>query len=238
VGTVARYPSRRVSGVRHDCACEPDDHVSLHGRQGSTRLLQRLGRERYAAALTEQLRLLRDVFGAHGGEELDTQGDSFLVAFQSAADAVTAAVAAHRALARHPWPDGVELRTRVGIHSGEAAANNGRYVGLAVHRAARVCAVAHGGQVLLSSATRELVADELGPEISLRDLGLVQLKDFDRPERIAQVEAEGLHGEFPPLSGAAEAPSLMRFAPLVRIRWDVLRDRLRARRRARDRQRR
>jgi class 3 adenylate cyclase len=200
--------------------------------EGSTRLLKRLGRERYAQALAEQVELLRDVFAVQGGEEVDTQGDAFLVAFRSAADAVAAAVAAQRAVALHRWPEGVELRVRVGIHSGEAAASEGRYVGLAVHRAARLAAVGHGGQVLLSSATRELVEDELDAAVSLRDLGVVRLKDFDRPERIAQVDAEGLLGEFPPLSGAVDAePSVARFAPLVRIRWDVLKDRVRTRQR-------
>ena len=91
---------------------------------------------------------------AHHGAEIDTQGDSFFVAFRSASDAVAAAVAIQRALSGHAWPDGVEVRVRIGIHSGEAASTGDRYVGVSVHRAARIGSCAHGGQVLLSNATR------------------------------------------------------------------------------------
>src|SRR5207237_2972448 len=133
---------------------------------------------------------------AYRGEEIDTQGDSFFVAFRSASDAVSAAVAVQRSLATHGWPDGAEVRVRIGIHSGEAAATGERYVGFSVHRAARVGATAHGGQVLLSSSTRELVEDDLPEGVFVRDLGLHRLKDVDRPERVSQVAAEGLRAEF------------------------------------------
>src|SRR5207302_119093 len=123
--------------------------------EGSTRLLKQLGRARYGEVWADQQRLLREVFARHRGEEIDTQGDSFFVAFRSASDAVSAAVDAQRAFAAHAWPDGVEVRVRMGIHTGEAAATGERYLGLSVHRAARVGATAHGGQVLLSSSTRE-----------------------------------------------------------------------------------
>ena len=198
--------------------------------EGSTRLLERLGRDRYGTVLAEQQRLLREIFAAHGGDEVDTQGDSFLVAFRSANDALTAAVAAQRALAGHEWPDGLELRVRIGVHSGEADSSGGRYVGLAVHRAARIGAAAHGGQVLVSSATRELVEDELGDGISLVELGTVRLKDFDRPERVAQVAAEGLETDFPALDTVEEGDTAFRLSPLLRIRWDVLGRRLRRKR--------
>ena len=105
--------------------------------------------------------LLREAFAAHHGDEIDTQGDAFFVAFRSASDAVAAAVAIQRALAAEPWPDGVQVRVRIGIHSGEAAAAGERYVGFSVHRAARVGAIGHGGQVLLSDAARVLVEDDL-----------------------------------------------------------------------------
>src|SRR5215470_492340 len=119
--------------------------------EGSTSLLKGLGRERYAEVLDAHQRLLRASFAAHRGDEIDTEGDSFFVAFRSASDAVSAAAAAQRALAAEDWPTGGEVRVRIGIHSGEAAATGPSYLGLSVHRAARVGAVGHGGQVLLSS---------------------------------------------------------------------------------------
>ena len=170
--------------------------------EGSTQLLKRLGSARYGDLLSAQQRLVREAIAVHHGSEVDTQGDSFFVAFRSASDAVTAAVAIQRALAGHRWPDGVAVRVRIGIHSGEAAGTADRYVGFSVHRAARIGAAAHGGQVLASDATRVLVEDELPEGVSLRDLGLYRLKDIDRPERIVQVEAEGLPKGFPPLRGA------------------------------------
>jgi hypothetical protein len=146
---------------------------------------------------------LREAFARNGGEEIDTHGDSFFVAFRSAASAVAAAVAIQRSVADEEWPANVEVLVRIGIHTGEASAAGERYIGFSVHRAARVGAVAHGGQVLLSSSTRELVGNDLPTGIVLQDLGLYLLKDVDRPERIAQVVAEGLRSEFPPLRGAA-----------------------------------
>jgi YVTN family beta-propeller protein len=180
--------------------------------EGSTRLLRQLGRERYGELLARQQTLVRDVFAAYGGEEIDTQGDSFFIAFRSASSAVAAAVAIERAIAEEEWPDGVQVRVRIGVHTGEAAAAGARYVGFSVHRAARIGAVAHGGQVLLSSSTRELVEDDLPAGVALRNLGLHKLKDVDRPERITQVVAEGLQSAFPPLRGAAR----VRAAPLRR----------------------
>ena len=170
--------------------------------EGSTELLKRLGRKRYGELLHEQQRLLRDLFTANHGEEIDTQGDSFFVAFRSASEAVAASVAIQRALAAHQWPDDADVRVRIGIHTGEADAAGERYVGFSVHRAARIGGAAYGGQILLSSSTRELVEDDLPPQVFLRDLGLFRLKDVDRPERISQVAAEGLPSEFPPLRGA------------------------------------
>jgi class 3 adenylate cyclase/DNA-binding beta-propeller fold protein YncE len=180
--------------------------------EGSTALLKRLGRERYGELLGRHQVLLREAFAAHRGEEIDTQGDSFFVAFRSAADAVAAAVAIQRSLADHEWPEEAEPRVRIGIHSGEASTAGARYVGFSVHRAARIGSAAHGGQVLLSDATRVLVEDDLPPGVYLRDLGVYRLKDVDRPERITQVAAEGLPVEFPPLRGAAPVKS----APLRR----------------------
>lgn len=165
----------------------------------STGLLKRLGRERYAELVALHQVLLREAFAAHRGEEIDSQGDEFFVAFRGASDAVAAAVAIQRSLAEREWPEGGEPRVRVGIHSGEASAVGERYVGFSVHRAARIGDAGHGGQILLSDATRVLVEDDLPAGVSLRDLGEYHLKDVDRPERIAQVTAEGLEVAFPPL---------------------------------------
>jgi DNA-binding NarL/FixJ family response regulator/class 3 adenylate cyclase len=167
--------------------------------EGSTELLRRL-RDRYAAVMADHERLLRSAFRGAGGHEINTQGDSFFVAFRKPKDAVGAAVDAQRALAGHPWPDEAELRVRIGIHTGEATVAGDQYVGLAVHRAARICAVAHGRQVLLSQTTQALLEDEeeLG-ELDFSDLGPRSLKDFDRPVRIYQLLAPDLPVEFPDL---------------------------------------
>ena len=166
--------------------------------EGSTALVKRL-RSAYGAVLTAHQELLREAFARHGGREIDTQGDSFFVAFGRATDAVAAAVDAQRALAAHTWPDGVEVRVRMGLHTGEPAAAADRYVGFGVHRAARIGAAAHGGQVLLSNTTRDLAEDELPAEIGIRELGTFRLKDVDRPERLFQLEIDGLTNEFAPL---------------------------------------
>jgi peptide/nickel transport system substrate-binding protein len=183
--------------------------------EGSTRLLKRLG-DRYSEVLGEQRRILREVVEARGGREVDTQGDSFFFAFARANAALAAAVDAQRLLAQHPWPEGVDVRVRMGLHTGEPAVGDDRYVGLGVHRAARVGAVAHGGQVLLSSATRELVDDDVGG-VAVRELGTFQLKDIDRPERLFQLDVDGLPTAFPPLTAekVADPHPLRRRAILV-----------------------
>jgi len=128
--------------------------------EGSTQLLKLL-KERYADVLDDHNRLLRAAFDDAGGKEIDTQGDAFFVAFGRAQDGVAAAVGAQRSLAAHRWPDGADVRVRMGLHTGEPSVGGERYVGLGVHRAARICAAAHGGQVLVSAVTRDLVEDEL-----------------------------------------------------------------------------
>jgi YVTN family beta-propeller protein len=173
--------------------------------EGSTRLLKQL-RDRYGAALADHQTILRETFAEYGGHEIDTQGDSFFVAFVRAKDAVAAAVAGQTALARHTWPAGVELRVRMGIHTGEPAVGGERYVGLGVHRAARICAAGHGGQVLVSQTSRELLRDDPIENVTLLDLGEHQLKDLDEPERLYQLQAPGLSETFPPLKTAAPTP--------------------------------
>ncbi len=128
--------------------------------EGSTRLLKQLG-DRYGGMLAEHRRLLREASAAHGGREMDAQGDAFFVAFSRARNAVEAAVEAQRALAAEAWPDGVECRVRMGLHLGEPAVGEEGYHGMGVHRGARICAAGHGGQILLSNTTRELAEDEL-----------------------------------------------------------------------------
>jgi hypothetical protein len=151
---------------------------------------------------------MREAFAAHGGHEVDSQGDSFFASFRRPRDGVLAAVAAQRSLLEHPWPPGAELRVRVGLHTGPAEVADGRYVGLAVHRAARLCAVGHGGQILISQTTVALLEDDADDlsGIDLRDLGEHRLKDFDRPVRIYQLLAPGLESDSSPLRTAGREP--------------------------------
>src|SRR2546421_579083 len=166
--------------------------------EGSTAIARELG-ERYAEALEDHARLLRAAFAECGGREIDTQGDSFFVAFARAKDAVHAAATAQRALVGHAWPGNVDLRVRMGLHTGEASVADEKYLGVAVHRAARICSAAHGGQVLLSQSTTAVLGDEQLDGLDVRDLGRHQLKDFPEPERIAQLVIDGVEADFPPL---------------------------------------
>jgi DNA-binding NarL/FixJ family response regulator/class 3 adenylate cyclase len=168
--------------------------------EGSTALLRQL-RDRYGDVLADHQRLLRCAFEEAGGSEIDSQGDSFFFCFRKARDAVQAAVAGQRALLSHSWPDGTEVRVRMGIHTGDASVSENRYHGLAVHRAARICAAGHGGQILLSQTSHTLLEDEEDEHdgLSLRELGAQRLKDFDRPIGIFQLVAPDLPAEFPPL---------------------------------------
>jgi len=191
--------------------------------EASTRLLRELGAAVYAQARAEHHRFLREAFGRHGGHEVDTQGEAFFVAFVSAAAAVAAAVDAQRALAAHSWPQERELRVRMGLHSGEALVTADGYAGIDVHRGARIVACAHGGQVLLSATTRELVRDELSAQVLLRDLGEHRLPDLGRPERLFQVVAEGLPQEFPPLRTLESRPTNLplQATPLIGRRHEL-----------------
>ncbi len=162
----------------------------------STELVKRL-QEQYAAVLAQHRDLLRASFVEHGGVEIDTQGDAFFVAFGHAPDSVEAAAAAQHALADHGWPPDASIAVRMGLHTGEPYLADHGYTGIAVHRAARICSIAHGGQVLLSRSTAGIVEDIEIRGVGLRDVGECQLKDFDRPERIFQLVIEGLPSEFP-----------------------------------------
>jgi len=174
--------------------------------EGSTRLLQQLG-DHYAGLLAEYRRLLRMAFQEKGGREVDTQGDACFVAFPRAKDAVAAAIAAQRAIASFSWPDGATVLARMAVHTGEPLSAHTGYIGMDVHRAARICAAGHGGQILLSQTTRELIADDLPHSVSLRDLGEHRLKDLARAQRLFQVVDAGLPAEFPPLKSLNALPN-------------------------------
>jgi WD40 repeat protein/class 3 adenylate cyclase len=164
--------------------------------EGSTRLLHELGDE-YASVLADHRRLLRDASTRHGGVEVDTQGDSFFIAFADPRPAVAAAADAQTALARHAWPAEAAVRVRMGLHTGEPLVAEDHYVGVDVHRGARIAAAAHGGQALVSERTRELVAGD-GALGTFRDLGAHRLKDLPEPERLYQLVVDGLPHSFPP----------------------------------------
>jgi predicted ATPase/class 3 adenylate cyclase len=166
--------------------------------EGSTRLVERLG-DRYAEVLATHRRLLRAAFRALDGRTVDTSGDAHFVVFRRAGDALKAAVTAQRVLAQERWPEGVSVRVRMGLHTGQPTLVRGTYTGIDVHRAARLCAAAHGGQMLLSQATRDLVSQDLPADVTLRDLGEHHLKDLQRPERVFQLVIADLPSAFPSL---------------------------------------
>ena len=167
--------------------------------EGSTALAARLGDPDYAEVLAEHRRLLRDAFRKGGGREISTQGDSFLVAFNHARDGVATAVAAQRAITTHQWPHGALVHVRMGLHTGEPLSAQSGYVGIDLHRAARICGAGHGGQILISDATRVLVENNLPAGMRLRDLGEHRLPGLSRPQHIFQVIADNVPGDFPPL---------------------------------------
>jgi predicted ATPase/class 3 adenylate cyclase len=168
--------------------------------EGSTQLLRELG-DAYADVLAEHRRLVREAFGRHGGVEVDTQGDAFFVAFARAHDALRAAGEAQRLLATGP------VRVRMGVHTGEPLVTDEGYVGIDVHRAARVMAAGHGGQVLVSAATRTL-ADE---QFALRDLGSHRLKDLTEPQHLYQLG----DAQFPPPKSLNQTNLPVAASPLV-----------------------
>ena len=164
--------------------------------EGSTALLRELD-DAYAGVLKEERRILRETVGAAGGSEIDTQGDAFFFSFTRARDAVAGAVAAQTALAAHDWPDGVQVKVRMGLHTGEPSVGDEGYVGLDVVRAARICSAGHGGQILISETTRALMGGDVPDGWSLRDLGRKHLKDVGQ-EHVFQLAPQG-HEDFAPL---------------------------------------
>jgi DNA-binding NarL/FixJ family response regulator/class 3 adenylate cyclase len=165
--------------------------------EGSTQLLQRLG-DGYPQVLGDHRRLFREAVEAVGGHVVDHRGDEFFVVFDDARRAADAAAAAQRALAEHEWPEGADLRVRMGMHTGEPDLRDDAYFGLDVHRAARIAQAGSGGQVLVSERTR----DAINSTHELEDLGEHELPGLDRPERLFQLKVPGLPSNFPPLSTA------------------------------------
>jgi class 3 adenylate cyclase len=172
--------------------------------EGSTGLLKRLD-GRYRELIDQHRRIVRETFTRHGGVEIDTQGDAFFFAFSRARDAVAAAVEAQRAHAAASWPDAVDVRVRMGLHTGEPAVGAEGYLGVDVVRAARLCATAQGGHVLLSEATRALLGSSLPDGVSIHALGERQLKDIDEPERVYELEIEGVEQPEPAVPAQSEA---------------------------------
>ena len=183
-----RWRGWRVSGLRGGLVTFLFSDI-----EGSTRLVKAL-RDRYPQVLAEHRRLVRAAVAAHGGREVDTAGDGFFVAFGGATQAVLCALDVQRALAAHRWPACARVRVRIGVHTGQAVLTGDGYTGVAVHRAARICAAARGGQVLISQTTQDVVEDQEEEELgfTLVDAGEYRLKGLDRPVRLFQLAAAGL----------------------------------------------
>lgn len=164
--------------------------------EDSTGLVRRLG-DRYGGLLADARRLLRAAIRAAGGREVDTRADEMFAVFQQAPSALQAALAVQRKVIARTWPDGIHVRIRIGLHTGEPTLTDTGYVGLAVNTAARVCFAAHGGQIVLSSAARKAVEASSPAAITFRDLGLHQLQGLPAPEALFQVEAADLPTDFP-----------------------------------------
>jgi class 3 adenylate cyclase len=158
--------------------------------EGSTALLKELG-DAYGDVLSQHRRIIRETFGAAGGSEIDTQGDAFFFAFPRAREAINASVEVQRRHAAEEWPAGAAVRVRIGLHTGEPAVGEEGYLGLDVVRAARICTVARGGNVLMSETTRALLGSSLPTGVSVFPLGERQLKGLDEPERVYELEIEG-----------------------------------------------
>ena len=174
--------------------------------EGSTRLVQQLGRD-YAALQAAHDRIIREACAVHNGIVVNTEGDAFFIVFENAADAVAAAVEIQQRLTAHPWPGEGAVRVRMGMHTGQPQLGGDNYVGLDVHRAARIAAAGHGGQVLLSEATYGLVRDDLPAGVTLLDLGQHRLKDLRTPKHLYQLAIPGLRAEFPPLRSLDGLPN-------------------------------
>jgi class 3 adenylate cyclase len=171
----------------------------------STELLARL-EDRYAPLLADVRRLKRAAVRQAGGREVDARADELFAVFEQASAALEAAVAIQRAMRANAWPDGIDVRVRIGVHRGRPTLTDTGYVGLSVHAAARICYAAHGGQILLSSGVRSAALTSLADGVSLRSLGAWRFQGLREPEELYQVEAADLLSDFPPLRLAVPAP--------------------------------
>jgi class 3 adenylate cyclase len=188
------------------------------GIEGSAGLLRRLGEDGYAQVLAGHHALVRSALAAHDGTEVEARGDAFVAVFSSPRACVAAVLEMQQALLGYAWPGGEQVRVRVGVHCGEAGRTAAGPAGPEVDRAARVAAVAFGGQVLVSETAAALVRDGLPPGAVLTDLGIHQLKDLGRPERIFQLHAAGLQAEFPALRSLGH-PALQNNLPVQLSRF-------------------
>jgi class 3 adenylate cyclase len=170
--------------------------------EGSSDLVRRVGNNVFADIRGVHRRIVREAFAANGGREIDTAGDGFFIAFGSARDAVAAAVKAQLELDAFAWPEGAEVRVRMGLHTAEPHLADDGYVGVGVHRAARICDAARGRQILVSNATAGIIEDAELAGIELLDLGEHRLKGLPRKQRLFQVAVPTLPSEFGPLRTA------------------------------------
>jgi class 3 adenylate cyclase len=181
----------------------PKGHVTflLTDLEGSTELLGRLD-DQYAPLLADVRRLVRGAVRRAGGREVDARADDLFAVFEQAPAALEAALAIQRAMRAGPWPQGIDLRLRIGLHRGRPALTDTGYVGLAVHAAARICFSAHGGQIVLSSAVSAAVVESLPDGVSLESLGAWRFRGLPEPVDLFQVDTDDLLSDFPPLRSA------------------------------------
>ncbi|HKR98513.1 MAG TPA: adenylate/guanylate cyclase domain-containing protein [Candidatus Dormibacteraeota bacterium] len=172
--------------------------------EGSTELLGRLG-ERYGPLLADVRRLVRAAVLHAGGVEVSARGDDVFAVFERASDALDGALAIQRGMRTAAWPDGLEVRLRIGLHRGRPALTDTGYVGLSVHAAARICFAAHGGQIVMSAAVRPAVMTSLRDDVELRELGAWRFRGLPEPIVLFQVDAADLVADFPPLRSAVPA---------------------------------
>jgi class 3 adenylate cyclase len=181
----------------------PRGHVTflLADIEGSTELLGRLG-DQYASLLTDVRRQVRTAVRHAGGREVSARGDDVFAAFQHAPSALEAALEIQRAMQAGAWPEGVDVRLRIGLHRGRPTLTDTGYVGLSLHAAARIGFAAHGGQIVMSSAVHAAVHESLPEGVSLRSLGTWRFRGLPEPMDLFQVDAAGLPTDFPPLRSA------------------------------------
>jgi class 3 adenylate cyclase len=194
-----KHAAAQIRATAIDAAALPTGFVTLlmSDIEASTGLLRKLG-DRYAALLNDVREMLRAAIRRAGGSEIDARADEFFAVFERAGASVETAVAVQRDLSKRAWTDNAEVRVRIGIHSGRPTLTDVGYIGLAVHTTARVCAAAHGGQIVVSAATRAAIGTSPPTGLRFRSLGRHRLPGLAEPEALFQVQASGLRASFPP----------------------------------------